>query len=93
MGKERADRPHHGGFRAWLYAFEKQGYAVYRVNATFQERVLDSYGPVKRKFAQAPKRVLDPRGILAPGKSEIAKSGLAGVGLSPPFDQGRVGWA
>ena len=54
-----------------LDEFEKEGYAVYRVNTAFQDRVADSYGPVKRKVEKTLKRALDPNGILAPGKSGI----------------------
>ncbi|MNJ67193.1 4-cresol dehydrogenase [hydroxylating] flavoprotein subunit [compost metagenome] len=58
-------------FAELLDAFEQQGYAVYRVNTAFQERVARSYGPVKRKLEHAIKRALDPNNILAPGKSGI----------------------
>ncbi|HZJ81677.1 MAG TPA: hypothetical protein VFC95_03170 [Guyparkeria sp.] len=43
-----------------LDGFEKEGYAVYRVNTRFQERVAQSYGPVERDVEHANKRVLDP---------------------------------
>jgi 4-cresol dehydrogenase (hydroxylating) len=58
-------------FAELLDEFEKEGYAVYRVNTAFQERVAQSYGPVKRKVEHAIKRALDPNNILAPGKSGI----------------------
>ena len=58
-------------FNELLDEFEKRGYAVYRVNTAFQERVAQSYGPVKRKLEQTLKRALDPNGILAPGKCGI----------------------
>lgn len=58
-------------FAELLDAFEKEGYAVYRVNTAFQERVANSYGPVKRDVERKIKRALDPNGILAPGKSGI----------------------
>jgi len=58
-------------FNELLDEFEKEGYAVYRVNTAFQERVANSYGPVKRSVEQKIKRALDPNGILAPGKSGI----------------------
>jgi len=61
----------HACFSELLDEFEKEGYAVYRVNTAFQDRVADSYGPVKRKVEQTLKRALDPNGILAPGKSGI----------------------
>jgi 4-cresol dehydrogenase (hydroxylating) len=58
-------------FHELLDEFEKEGYAVYRVNTAFQERVAQSYGPVKRDVERKIKRALDPNGILAPGKSGI----------------------
>ncbi|MNE32305.1 4-cresol dehydrogenase [hydroxylating] flavoprotein subunit [compost metagenome] len=64
-------------FAELLDVFEQHGYAVYRVNTAFQERVAQSYGPVKRKLEHAIKRALDPNNILAPGKS--------GIDLNNPF--------
>lgn len=58
-------------FNELLDEFEKRGYAVYRVNTQFQDRVAQSYGPVKRRVEHAIKRALDPNNILAPGKSGI----------------------
>ena len=58
-------------FNELLDEFEKEGYAVYRVNTAFQERVANSYGPVKRDVERKIKRALDPNGILSPGKSGI----------------------
>lgn len=58
-------------FNELLDEFEKEGYAVYRVNTHFQERVAQSYGPVKRQVEHALKRALDPNNILAPGKAGI----------------------
>ena len=58
-------------FSELLDEFEKEGYAVYRVNTAFQERVAQSYGPVKRDLERTLKRALDPNGILAPGKCGI----------------------
>lgn len=58
-------------FNELLDAFEAEGYAVYRVNTRFQERVAEIYGPVKRRVEHAIKRALDPNNILAPGKSGI----------------------
>lgn len=58
-------------FNELLDEFEKAGYAVYRVNTRFMERVADSYGPVKRRLEHTLKRALDPNNILAPGKSGI----------------------
>lgn len=58
-------------FNELLDEFEKEGYAVYRVNTHFQDRVAQTYGPVKRRVEHAIKRALDPNNILAPGKSGI----------------------
>lgn len=58
-------------FNELLDEFEKEGYAVYRVNTRFQERVAQSYGPVKRDVEHAIKRALDPNNILAPGRCGI----------------------
>lgn len=58
-------------FNELLDEFEKEGYAVYRVNTRFQERVAQSYGPVKRRLEHTLKRALDPNNILAPGKCGI----------------------
>ncbi|MCU1717952.1 FAD-binding oxidoreductase [Pseudomonas sp. 5P_3.1_Bac2] len=58
-------------FNELLDEFEKLGYAVYRVNTHFQERVAQSYGKVKRKLEHTLKQALDPNNILAPGKSGI----------------------
>jgi 4-cresol dehydrogenase (hydroxylating) len=58
-------------FNELLDEFEKEGYAVYRVNTRFQERVARSYGTVKRDVEHAIKRALDPNNILAPGRSGI----------------------
>ena len=58
-------------FNELLDEFESRGYAVYRVNPRFQDRVAQSYGTVKRKLEHTLKRALDPNNILAPGKSGI----------------------
>jgi 4-cresol dehydrogenase (hydroxylating) len=58
-------------FNELLDEFEKEGYAVYRVNTRFQERVARSYGPVKRDVDHALKRALDPNNILSPGRCGI----------------------
>ncbi|NKN32470.1 FAD-binding oxidoreductase [Marichromatium bheemlicum] len=61
----------HDCFATLLDVFEAEGYAVYRVNTAFQERVAQSYGPVKREVERTLKRALDPNGILAPGRCGI----------------------
>lgn len=58
-------------FNELLDEFEKRGYAVYRVNTRFMDRVAQSYGPVKRRLEHTLKKALDPNNILAPGKSGI----------------------
>jgi 4-cresol dehydrogenase (hydroxylating) flavoprotein subunit len=58
-------------FGELLDEFAKHGYAVYRVNTAFMDKVAGTYGPVKRQVDVALKRALDPNGILAPGKSGI----------------------
>jgi 4-cresol dehydrogenase (hydroxylating) len=58
-------------FNELLDEFEKEGYAVYRVNTRFQERVARSYGKTKRDVEHAIKRALDPNNILAPGRCGI----------------------
>lgn len=58
-------------FAELLDEFEKEGYAVYRVNTRFQERVAQSYGKAKRDLEHAIKRAVDPNNILAPGRSGI----------------------
>jgi 4-cresol dehydrogenase (hydroxylating) len=47
------------------------GYAVYRTNTAFMDKVADTYGPVQRAIQKKLKRALDPNGIIAPGKSGI----------------------
>lgn len=59
-------------FTELLDEFAKEGYAVYRVNTAFQEKVAEIYGPVKRQVEHAIKQALDPNNILAPGKSGIS---------------------
>jgi 4-cresol dehydrogenase (hydroxylating) len=58
-------------FNELLDEFEQRGYAVYRVNTQFQDRVAQSYGTTKRRLEHTLKRALDPNNILAPGKSGI----------------------
>ncbi|HEY8385535.1 MAG TPA: FAD-dependent oxidoreductase [Porticoccaceae bacterium] len=58
-------------FNELLDEFEKEGYAVYRVNTRFQERVARSYGQVKRDVEHAIKGALDPNNILSPGRCGI----------------------
>ena len=61
----------HDCFATLLDEFAKQGYAVYRVNNVYMDRVAEIYGPEQRRINQTLKRALDPNGIFAPGKSGI----------------------
>ncbi|KWV48481.1 4-cresol dehydrogenase [Bradyrhizobium macuxiense] len=47
------------------------GYAVYRTNTAFMNKVADIYGPAQKNLNRTLKRALDPNGIIAPGKSGI----------------------
>ncbi|MBQ0711307.1 FAD-dependent oxidoreductase [Ochrobactrum sp. AP1BH01-1] len=58
-------------FDELLTEFAKRGYAVYRVNNAFMDKVADIYGETQREINRTLKRALDPKGILAPGKSGI----------------------
>ncbi|SFB27728.1 4-cresol dehydrogenase (hydroxylating) [Collimonas sp. OK607] len=61
----------HECFGRLIREFGAQGYGVYRTNIAFMEQVADIYGPVKKIVNQRIKRALDPKGIIAPGKSGI----------------------
>jgi 4-cresol dehydrogenase (hydroxylating) len=58
-------------FGKLIREFGKQGYGVYRTNIAFMDQVADVYGPAKKSVNQRIKRALDPKGIIAPGKSGI----------------------
>jgi 4-cresol dehydrogenase (hydroxylating) len=58
-------------FEELLTAFAGAGYGFYRTGIGFMDRVAELNGSAARDFAQRLKRALDPRGILAPGKSGI----------------------
>lgn len=47
------------------------GFGLYRTNTGFMDKVAETYGPAQRAVNKRIKRALDPRGILAPGKSGI----------------------
>ncbi len=58
-------------FDELITEFSKQGWGSYRTNTAYMEKVADTYGPVKKDVNQRIKRALDPKGIIAPGKSGI----------------------
>jgi 4-cresol dehydrogenase (hydroxylating) len=58
-------------FNELLTRFAAEGYGIYRTGIGFMDRAAELNGPVKRALANRIKRVLDPNGILAPGKSGI----------------------
>ena len=58
-------------FRKLIDVNAAHGYAVYRVNTGFMNEVADVYGPAQKDINRKLKRALDPKGILAPGKSGI----------------------
>lgn len=58
-------------FKELIEKFAEKGYAVYRVNNAFMDQVADTYGEAQRNINRTLKRALDPKGILAPGKSGI----------------------
>lgn len=64
-------------FNELLDEFARHGYAVYRVNTHFQEKVAQIYGETKRRVEHTLKEALDPNNILAPGRS--------GIDLNNPF--------
>lgn len=50
------------------------GFAPYRVNTAFMKQVAEVYGPAQQEVNARLKRALDPKGIIAPGKSGIVAS-------------------
>jgi 4-cresol dehydrogenase (hydroxylating) len=54
-----------------LDIFAANGYAPYRTNIGFMDRLAEIYGPAQAALNHRLKRALDPNGILAPGKSGI----------------------
>ena len=68
-------------FRALVADAKAQGYGEYRTHLDYMDLVAGSYdwnGGALRKLNEKVKDALDPNGILAPGKSGIWPSGLAG---------------
>jgi 4-cresol dehydrogenase (hydroxylating) flavoprotein subunit len=58
-------------FDELLTEFSARGWGSYRTNIAFMDKVANTFGPVKRDVDQKIKRALDPKGIIAPGKSGI----------------------
>ena len=58
-------------FNELLVEFSARGWGSYRTNIAFMDKVADTFGPVKRDVNQRIKQALDPKGIIAPGKSGI----------------------
>lgn len=58
-------------FEELLNEFSQRGWGSYRTNIAFMDQVADSFGPVKKDVNQRIKLALDPKGIIAPGKSGI----------------------
>ncbi|WP_243372679.1 FAD-binding oxidoreductase [Geotalea sp. SG265] len=52
-------------------AFIKNGWAINRTNPAFMAKVAKSYGPTMGRLNRTIKQALDPKNILAPGKSGI----------------------
>ena len=61
----------HDCYAELVHAFAEQGYGVYRTSSGFMDLVAETYGPEIHDVFQRIKRALDPKGILAPGKSGI----------------------
>jgi len=61
----------HACFGKLIEVNAAHGYAPYRVNTAFMQQVSQVYGPAQRALQRKLKRALDPRGILAPGKSGV----------------------
>ena len=68
-------------FRTLVADAKAQGYGEYRTHLDYMDLVAGSYdwnGGALRKLNEKVKDALDPNGILAPGKSGIWPSALAG---------------
>ena len=64
---QRADRC----YRELVSEFGQRGWGVYRVGTTHMDIAAEQYGDKNREVNRALKRALDPKGIIAPGKSGI----------------------
>ncbi|MFD2173989.1 FAD-binding oxidoreductase [Rhodobacter lacus] len=58
-------------YLAMIAALHGAGYGIYRTSTSFMAEVADTYGPAQRRINHRLKQALDPKGILAPGKSGI----------------------
>jgi len=61
----------------------KEGFGEYRTHLLFADQVADTYGwnnGALRKFNEGLKDVIDPNGILAPGRNGIWPKGYRGKG-------------
>jgi 4-cresol dehydrogenase (hydroxylating) len=58
-------------FAELVNRFGIEGYGLYRTNIAFMETAAKVYGPTQRSVNRRLKQALDPKGILAPGKSGI----------------------
>lgn len=61
----------HACFARLIDTCAAAGYGVYRTNIAYMDKVADTFGPAQRAINKKLKRALDPRGIIAPGKSGI----------------------
>jgi 4-cresol dehydrogenase (hydroxylating) len=58
-------------FAELVHRFGAEGYGLYRTNIAFMDTAAKVYGPTQRSVNRRLKQALDPKGILAPGKSGI----------------------
>ena len=58
-------------YREMVTRFGEQGWASYRTGVPSMDLVAAQYGQVNRDFNKLLKNAIDPKGILAPGKSGI----------------------
>jgi len=58
-------------YRELVNEFGKRGWGVYRVGTAHMELAAQQFGEKNREVNQTLKRALDPKGIIAPGKSGI----------------------
>jgi 4-cresol dehydrogenase (hydroxylating) len=58
-------------FSELVTRFGAEGYGLYRTNIAFMDAAAKVYGPTQRTVNRRLKQALDPKGILAPGKSGI----------------------
>lgn len=61
----------HACYASLMEECGKRGISVYRTNIGFMDRAAAFQGPVRQDVNRRIKQALDPRGILAPGKSGI----------------------